>query len=237
MNPSKKILILDISTDDQAKWKEVFTTLGSYESTISKYMDVPESSLELIKAWETIPEDPQDFAAVIIGGSLHYPTADKETPWMVETYSFIRKIIDKKIPLLGICGGLQFTVRALGATLVDNPAGRELGTMTMQLNEAGQNDPLFNGVPKNFPAQSSHVLALVDLDKDWQLLADSEMCPTQAIAIGDSVRLLQFHPEYDANYLVGLSKLKGLDIEASDSPDAHKILQNFYQNFVLGSKN
>jgi len=173
--------------------------------------------------------------ALVIGGSFHDPINKSVKPWMRKTFDFIKLVSAAEMPILGICGGLQFTVRAFGGEVIRNPKGREFGTINLDILSAGAGDKLFSGLPKSVFAQSSHKCMANSLKPGWKLLASSKLCRNQAVAIGKNIRLLQFHPEMTAHQLLAIAKYK--KEPASPSKDASlygkKIIHNFLEYFVL----
>ncbi|MBI2056196.1 MAG: type 1 glutamine amidotransferase [Candidatus Sungbacteria bacterium] len=207
-----KILFLDILTDDPKIQQEIFDNVyegKTYAEAMRKAAGCEESEWQTCNGpFETLPRNITDFSGIIIGGSLKNPVYRHEKPWMKKIYKFIRTASDKQIPILGICGGLQFTARAFGEEVVFNPKGREMGTIQIKATSVGVRDPLFFGLPVEFTAQSSHKCMIPKLRSGWKLLGSSMLCKTQAIAAGSSTRLLQFHPEMTAGQLRALAMLR-----------------------------
>lgn len=243
---AQKILFLDILTDNQEEKrryeKEVFK--GPYFELFRQAMKVDKKTLISIDATKEKFPSLGQFSHIIIGGSIHNPVVGEEKAWMKKVYSFIRKIIKKKIPLLGVCGGHQFIARALGEEVIYNPNGREFGTIDITLTKEGENDPLFLGVSKIFKAQLSHRCIVKKLKPHWRLLASSKLCQIQAVAINERTRIIQFHPELQARHLKALAKIRKAALlkegffknekeflkflsSIKETPKATKILRNF----------
>ena len=66
-------------------------------------------------------------------------------PFLKQEISFLEKIIKQDIPCLGICLGAQLLAKAAGANIHKN-AIEEIGWYAVNLTQAGEKDPLFNGV-------------------------------------------------------------------------------------------
>src|SRR3989338_5860111 len=203
-----KILFLDILTDDPKARKIVNKQIyrGTYSEATRKAFGLRKDQWLTVYASKEVFPKKLDFDALIMGGSFENPVGNNDKSWMKKTYAFIRLVIKNQIPILGICGGLQFTVRALGGQIMFNPKGKEFGSITLSTTESGKKDLLFRGFSKKFPAQESHKCMLKNFKRGWKLLASSEMCKPQAIAINSTVRLLQFHPEMQISYLKGYAK-------------------------------
>ncbi|MDO8522893.1 MAG: type 1 glutamine amidotransferase, partial [bacterium] len=182
-----------------------------------------------------LPKILNAFDAIVIGGSMHDSIKRNEKPWMKRTFKFIEKVAEQNIPILGICGGLQFTVRAFRGEVIRNPKGREFGTINVGLTVAGKQDNLFKGLPAAFLAQSSHKCMARNLRPGWRLLASSDLCLLQAIAVGKNIRLLQFHPEMTARQLRALAHYKKEPVPNIKNAERYgkKILNNFLKYFIL----
>jgi len=118
-----------------------------------------------------------------------------------------------------------------------NPKGKEFGSIEVKLTNQGIRDPLFKGLGGKITVASSHKCMAKNLKSSWKLLAFSGLCRVQALAIGNRIRLLQFHPEMKANSLLGLAHMRGLkgntDLIKTTGKDGKKILRNFLDYFVL----
>ncbi len=191
-----KVLFLDIFTDNPKLRKEVESSLykgGSYAEHMRKVFGLSKTEWQTIDGSKNVfPKIFPKVDAMVIGGSAKDPVRGQNLLWMRSTYSFIRKAIKLKIPILGICGGLQFVVKALGGEIIYNPKGREFGTITVNIKKP---DLLLKGLGKKFTAQSNHQCIIGKLNFPAQILASSEMSAIQALAIGNNIRLVQFHPE------------------------------------------
>ena len=78
-----------------------------------------------------------------------------------------------------------------------HPAGWELGTVEIELTDEGKSDPLFADVPGRFRVHTTHEDQVVAPPPGATVLARNDHSPFQALAVGDSVRTVQFHPEVD----------------------------------------
>jgi len=246
-----KILFLDIFTDNEKFRKEMEKKVyggRTLSDHVRRVFELDKNEwLTLYASKGKFPLKFLDVDAVIISGSSKDPVQGQEKEWMIKTYKFINQAIKKDIPTLGICGGLQFTVRALGGEIIYNPKGKEFGAITVTIKKS---DPLFKGLKKNFIIASNHRCMVGKFKSGAKLLASSKMCSVQALAIGDKVRLVQFHPERTKEQNIALAKMskehlvrdgiiknekeypKFLKSLRADMGAGKIIIKNFLNNFV-----
>jgi len=208
-----KIAFLDILTDDIVAKRIINSDIFGgecYSESMRKMFGISKSEWFTFDATlGNFPESIDNFDAIIIAGSTKDPVSGKETKWMKDTYKFIKKATNKKIPILGTCGGLEFVTRALGKKIVINPKGREFGTIKIGLNRDGRKDLLFKGIMTDPVVYLSHEYMVNNIeDTDWKVLASSKLCDIQTIAIGDTIRLTQFHPEMRTSEIKSLGRMR-----------------------------
>lgn len=140
----------------------------------------------------SLPEIGTISALIVLGGAMGANDEQKH-PFLTDLKQLIRTVVAARIPYLGICLGGQLLAAALGAQVV---SGRweELGTLPVQLTEAGRHDPLFRAVAGQFSTFQWHHDSF-DLPHGAVLLASSPVCPHQAFRFGTTAWGLQFHPE------------------------------------------
>jgi GMP synthase-like glutamine amidotransferase len=139
-----------------------------------------------------LPDVAQISALLVLGGAMG-ANDDSRYPFLSNLKILIRSCVESGIPYLGVCLGGQLLAAALGAKVVSH-RWEELGTLSVKLNGAGKNDPLFRGFPEEFTTFQWHHDSF-DIPEDGELLASSAACPNQAFRIGGNAWGLQFHPE------------------------------------------
>lgn len=244
MTYNKKIFFLDILTGDKKIRKNINKKVyrgGNYSEAMRQAFGLPKSAWGYADASHgRFPKDFFKISALVMGGSTEDPIRDLEKPWMKEVYKFIRSAAKKNIPILGICGGFQFVLRALGSEIILNPQGREFGSVKILLTPAGRRDPLFYGLGKGAIFQSSHKCMVKKLLPGWKLLASSALCPYQAVAIGKNIRLVQFHPEMTTGALKALAKMRKTALLeegfVKDEKDFEKFLSSVKNTSVTGKR-
>ena len=120
----------------------------------------------------------------------------EKAPWMLQLGDELLRAGERGTPVLGVCFGHQLLARAAGGDVVQNPRGREIGTVSVQLTDAGRKDPLFAwaGGPE-IQVQATHVDAVDPLPAAATVLASNENTAAQAYRLSETVAGVQFHPE------------------------------------------
>lgn len=120
----------------------------------------------------------------------------EKAPWMLRLGDDLLRAGERGTPVLGVCFGHQLLARAAGGDVVQNPRGREIGTVSVQLTDAGRKDPLFAwaGGPE-IQVQATHVDAVDPLPAAATVLASNENTAAQAYRLSETVAGVQFHPE------------------------------------------
>jgi len=145
-------------------------------------------------AWGTPPPRPIDrYGAVIVfGGSMH-ADQDHHHPWLRDENEFIRGLLDRQVPLLGVCLGIQLMAKAEGAAVYPLADGPEIGWLPVELADAAADDPVFAGLPGRFDAFTWHYYTY-DVPPGADELARSARC-NQAYRLGETAWGIQFHAE------------------------------------------
>ena len=180
------------------------------------------------------------FAGVIITGSAAMVT-DRH-PWSETAATWLRDAAEAGLPLFGICYGHQLLAHALGGEVGDNPAGREMGTVELALEDAAAGDPLFAGLPARFPAQATHLQSVLRLPAGATALASSALDACHAFRWGEATWGVQFHPEFSTTHMRGYVRARrdalareGRDPRAiaagvAAAPLARRVLRRFVRH-------
>ncbi|RLU03996.1 MAG: glutamine amidotransferase [Ketobacter sp.] len=143
----------------------------------------------------------QDCDGFIITGSPAMVT--EQLPWSENLKPWIQLVVEAKRPLLAVCYGHQLLAEALGGEAGWHPKGREIGTVSVKLTEAGKEDQLLSGLPETFLAQVTHAQSALALPPGATLLASNQYEPHQAYRVGERAWGVQFHPEFTADIMRG----------------------------------
>ena len=145
-------------------------------------------------AWERPSPRPLDeYGAVLVFGGAMHADQDDQHPWLVEENSFIQGLLERQVPMLGICLGIQLFAKAEGAAVYPMPDGPEIGWFPVALTARAAEDPLFGRLPSRFEAFGWHYYTY-DLPERAVELGRSVRC-NQAYRLGESAWGVQFHPE------------------------------------------
>ena len=183
-------------------------THGDYPDWFRRTLGPEDLELPVLRAAPELGGEKLDREAIfrsrargiIVTGSPHSVT--DSAPWMDELGEALLQAGARGTPVLGVCFGHQLLGRAAGGDVALNPRGREIGTVHVQLTEAGRRDPLFAwSEAGEIEVQATHVDAVLPLPQRATLLASNERCATQAMRLSETVAAVQFHPELSAGAL------------------------------------
>jgi GMP synthase-like glutamine amidotransferase len=152
--------------------------------------------------WGTPPARPLESydALFVFGGAMH-ADQDELHPWLAPETAWLRDVLARRTPTLGVCLGVQLLARAAGAWVGRIPDGPEIGWCPVELNEDGVADPVLGSLPAAFTALQWHHYTY-EVPAGAVELARSPAC-TQAFRLGDACWGVQFHPEVTAVQLDG----------------------------------
>ncbi|AUV80614.1 GMP synthase [Salinigranum rubrum] len=159
--------------------------------------------------------------AVVVTGSTAGVYEADDRPWIRDAKRFVRRTVDREIPLLGVCFGHQLVNDALGGRV-------EHRGLTARLVDADiADDPLFAGVEPTFPmVHGDHV---TDLGEGMEAIASADYYPLLASRHVDApVWTTQYHPEFTGDFLSRIERDFGWE-GARDFGDvtATRTVENF----------
>ncbi len=130
---------------------------------------------------------------VVMGGPMNVDEHDRY-PWLVREKAFIRRVIDRGLPVLGVCLGGQLLARVLGGQVTKNRQ-KEIGWFPLTLTSEALATPLFSRFQQQVPAFHWHGDTF-SIPPGAIRLAASAGCDNQAFQYGRHVVGLQFHWDY-----------------------------------------
>jgi GMP synthase (glutamine-hydrolysing) len=192
-----------------------------------------------VEAGEPLPSR-EGFAGAIVTGSGAMVTDRHD--WSECAADWLRDAAHDGLPLFGICYGHQLIAHALGGEVDYHPAGREMGTVGLELHPQAEQDPLFAGLPPQFPAQATHLQSVLRAPEGATVLAKSAHDACHAFRWGDRAWGVQFHPEFSATHMRGYVRAreealvregrchKQLARDVSATPHARLVLRRFVRH-------
>ena len=205
-------------------------TLGDF----LQFLDDVEVQRVKLYNGEKLPDNLQDFNAIVTMGGPMSVHDEGEYPFLREEAEFLERAIEANIPILGICLGAQMIARACYAT-VNRAPEKELGWKDVSLTDLGRRDILFQGIPGEMRVFQWHEDTF-EVPYGGSLLVTAEECPNQAFRYRNAYGL-QFHIEVTRDML-----LKWLDTlpECEDSIRSFERIENdlygqarmIYANFL-----
>ncbi|MBM2826696.1 MAG: synthase [Dehalococcoidia bacterium] len=101
-------------------------------------------------------------------------------------------IFESRLPVLGICYGMQLLAHQLGGQVAPSGA-REYGHSV--LHQSAEGGPIFEGLPMTTPVWMSHGDQVVAMPPGFRALAYTENSPVAVMGSDAGLIGLQFHPE------------------------------------------
>lgn len=215
------------------------TAFGDFDSWFVARL-APELNIHVVDVTvDDLPGRPEDWDGIVITGSPAM-VSDRE-PWSEQTASWLADAVRAETPVLGVCYGHQLLAHALGGEVGFHPRGRESGTHPVELLDAALDDPLFKGLPRQFPAQLTHRQSVLRLPDNAVLLGRNEFEAHQAFRLGPCAWGVQFHPEFSWEVMRAYLEVQAPDLEKEgldagallagvrNAPEASSLLDRFSQ--------
>lgn len=181
-------------------YPETRERFGDFDRWTRLGLELPESQITVIDAehGERLPAANQCSGVVITGA--HAMVTDR-LPWSEAIAAWLPSIVEQGVPLLGICYGHQLLAHAMGGEVACHPAGKEIGTVQVNLLPTADSDILLGKLPSKFMAQATHSQHVSRLPEGTVRLAENSFESNHAYRIGNRAWGIQFHPEFDANIM------------------------------------
>jgi GMP synthase (glutamine-hydrolysing) len=141
---------------------------------------------------EPAPADPLLYDAVMTFGGAMHADQEPEHPWLADEKELLAALIERRVPLLGMCLGCQLVAEAAGAP-PRRASAPEIGWHEVALTAEGGDDPVVGSLPRRFDAFQWHSYE-APLPPGATALARSPTC-LQAYRLEGPAWGIQFHAE------------------------------------------
>jgi GMP synthase (glutamine-hydrolysing) len=133
-----------------------------------------------------------DYGAVMVfGGAMHADQEDRH-PWLRDEKALLAELVEREVPLLGVCLGAQLLAEAAGAP-PRRASQPEIGWFNVRLADQASDDPLLGPLAPGFEAFEWHSYEF-SLPPGATPLAQSDVC-LQSYRLGEATWGVQFHAE------------------------------------------
>lgn len=151
------------------------------------------ASVHVVHAYKE-PKFPDlvDFDGILVGGTPISAYTVDQHPFLRTECDFLLRVIETRIPCLGICFGAQVLAQLLGAKVRRNHR-MEIGCYQVRVTEDGRNDTSRSGFPDSFPVFHWHGDTF-ELPAGARLLVEGDDCRNQMFRWNNVVGV-QFHLE------------------------------------------
>ncbi|MCC5987128.1 MAG: glutamine amidotransferase [Pararhodobacter sp.] len=179
---------------------------GDFEGIFASALGLPADQLEsrFVQQGDTLDRSPADYRAVLVSGSESMVSTPE--PWMAQTAGWLRECLAAGTPLLGVCFGHQLLAFAAGATIAPNPAGPEIGTVTVHFADDRAGDPLFAPMGDTEELQAWHEETVLTRPPGASVLARSAGDAHHVLRYAKRSWGVQFHPELTRTQMDDLLK-------------------------------
>jgi GMP synthase (glutamine-hydrolysing) len=168
----------------------------------------------------TLPDNLSTIAGVIILGSA--ASVYDNLPWQRPLEAFVASVVDRGIPVLGCCYGLQMLAYMFGGRVGYVRESKEKLKGVRRINVL--NNPIWS--PGERDVIVTHSEMVTELPRDFEILATSPEVPVEGMQHKvQPVYGFQCHPEATRLFLVGHEMLD--DKIQLSLPDGRHILERF----------
>lgn len=159
-------------------------------------------------------------AAIVLGGAVHPDQGDAH-PWLANERTLLAGLLERGVPVLGVCLGAQLLAQAAGGEVRRLPEA-DIGWRTVELDAAAGDDPIAGGLPTHFESFQWHSYEALPPAGSVELARDATCLQAYRLA-GAPAWGIQFHAEVTAAIVEGWLEGYGAGpdaVAAGIDPDA-----------------
>ena len=211
---------------------------GDFEQWIMDGMRLSPAGCQTLLVYQNVELPAADrYSGIVITGSPAMVTEDQA--WIRACEAFVCEAVALQVPLLGICFGHQLLAQALGGTVSWNPHGRQIGSVSVQLDSEAASEALFADMGSSIAAHVTHMQSVISPPDGAQILGHTPLDPHHILKFAPLAWGIQFHPEFDEAIMRGYIRERsaqindeGLDAaklldEVRETPAAESVLRRF----------
>ena len=157
------------------------------------------------------PVDSLDHApAVLVTGSP--AMVSDRLDWSENAAAWLAAAHNASLPILGVCYGHQLLAHALGSRVGPNPAGRRMGSVTVEFSDP--DDPLTGPFVPASSFNVSHVEVVLEPPAGARVIGTAAHDAFHALYFGNLAWGVQFHPEFDRDIMKSYIQARSGPLEA-----------------------
>ena len=202
---------------------ELRPVMGDYSNLFERLLANQGFTFETFSVVDGVfPDTPDQCDGWLITGSKH--GAYEDHPWIAPLETLIREIYAQEVPLVGVCFGHQIIAQALGGKVEKFKDGWAVGRQTYD----------WNGEVISLNAW--HQDQVVQRPADATPIACNDFCENAALVYGKRAFTVQAHPEFEAELIDGLIRIRGAAVPADLIDAARADLENDVDNQRLADQ-
>jgi len=171
-------------------------------------LDASEVMVVDVQAGESLPESSKTLAGVLVTGSPAMVSHRED--WSERAADWIAEAHRSALPMLGVCYGHQLIAHALGGHVGPNPAGRRMGTRTVEIQSDASD--LLGELEPTVQVHATHVEAVLKLPPESRVIAETHGDPHHALHFGQRSWGVQFHPEFTVDIMASYIHLRASEL-------------------------
>ena len=180
-----------------------------------------------------LPLDVHECDAYMTSGS-RFSVLDADQ-WIRDLEQFVLKVVEARVPYVGICFGHQLLAQAMGGKVEKATVGWGVGVSVNQLTTS------HGSLPKDETGQInlivSHQDQVTEVPAELSCIGGSDFCPNYFFTLDNHVLTIQGHPEFTREYSNALMEFRR-DIIPADVVSAgqeslqHRVDREFAFNWI-----